>query len=55
MTEDELQADLSGRLLVEGHHVDFKKVIAAGDKANLGLATLCRTCGNPQLAADGRS
>ncbi len=37
-TEDELQAALSDRLLVEGHHVDFKKMSAAGDKANLGLA-----------------
>jgi hypothetical protein len=37
-TENELWTALSGRVLVEGHFVDFKAMIAAGDKANLGLA-----------------
>lgn len=37
-TEDELTTALSGRVLVEGHFVDFKAIVAAGDKANLGLA-----------------
>jgi hypothetical protein len=37
-TEDELRTALSGRVLVEGHFVDFKAMVAAGDKANLGLA-----------------
>ena len=37
-TEDELRTALTGRVLVEGHFVDFKSLIAAGDKANFGLA-----------------
>jgi hypothetical protein len=37
-TEDELRAALSGCVLVESHYVDFKALIASGDKANLGIA-----------------
>ena len=37
-TEDELRTALAGRILVEGHYVDFKAQIPPGDKGNLGLA-----------------
>jgi hypothetical protein len=37
-TEDELRSALAGRVLIEGHHVDFKAMIGAGDKSNANLA-----------------
>lgn len=37
-TEDELRTALAGRVLEEGHYVDFKALIPTGDKGNLGLA-----------------
>lgn len=37
-TEDELRTALASRVLVEGHHGDFKTMIAVGDKSNANLA-----------------
>lgn len=37
-SEDELRDAVAGRVLVENHYVDFKAMVEAGDKANLGLA-----------------
>lgn len=37
-SEDELRDAVAGRVPVENHYLDFKAMIATGDKANLGLA-----------------